>query len=267
MAGPIGVFDSGMGGLTVLREIASTLPSHDTIYLGDTARVPYGVRSAETIRRYARENADFLLRQGISALVVACNTATAVALDDLRERLPVPVFGVVEPGARRAAATAPHGNILVLATEATTRSKAYERAIHAHAPDANVIGRACPLFVPLAEEGWVDNDVAKTAARTYLSALGGMRVDAAVLGCTHYPLLRETIAAALGGGVPLVDSARSTAEDVAAAVGTTPSGADPARRRFFVTDAPERFAAVGSRFLGSAIEDVEHVDVPALASA
>jgi len=261
--GPIGVFDSGMGGLTVLREIAATLPSHDTIYLGDTARVPYGVRSAETIRRYARENAEFLLLQGISVLVVACNTATAVALDDLKERLPIPVFGVVEPGAKRAAAVAPRGRILVLATEATTRSGAYERAIHLHAPAATVVSRACPLFVPLAEEGWVDNEVAKAAANTYLGELRtGTRVDAAVLGCTHYPLLRETIAAALGGDVPLIDSARSTAEDVAAAVGAGGSGL--AKRRFFVTDAPERFAAIGSRFLGAAIESVEHVDVPSL---
>lgn len=266
MSGPIGVFDSGMGGLTVLREIAAALPSHDTIYLGDTARVPYGVRSAETIRRYARENAEFLLLQGISVLVVACNTATAVALEDLRERMPVPVFGVVEPGAKRAAAVAPRGNILVLATEATTRSKAYERAIHAHSPAATVVGRACPLFVPLAEEGWIDNDVARTAARTYLAELAETRIDAAVLGCTHYPLLRETIAAALGGAVPLIDSARSTAEDVAAAVRGTPAGNGSARRRFFVTDAPERFATVGSRFLGAPIDGVEHVDVPSLRS-
>lgn len=261
----IGVFDSGMGGLTVLREIATALPHHDTIYLGDTARVPYGVRSPETIRRYARENAEFLLSQGIEALVVACNTATAVALDDLKARMPVPVFGVVEPGAKRAAAVAPRGTILVLATEATTRSKAYERAIHAHAPDATVVGRACPLFVPLAEEGWVDNDVAKAAAKTYLADLAssGRRIDAAVLGCTHYPLLRETIAGALGSGVTLVDSAHSTAEDVASAVRARASKGT-AVRRFIVTDAPERFAAVGSRFLGSPIASVEHVDVPSL---
>ena len=261
----IGVFDSGMGGLTVLREIAFALPFHDTIYLGDTARVPYGVRSPETIRRYARENAEFLLSQGIEALVVACNTATAVALDDLKQRMPVPVFGVVEPGAKRAAAVAPKGTILVLATEATTRSKAYERAIHTHAPSATVIGRACPLFVPLAEEGWVDNDVAKVAAKTYLGELAGSgaRIDAAVLGCTHYPLLRDTIAGALGAGVTLVDSAHSTAEDVAAAVAPVKKER-PATRRFIVTDAPERFAAVGSRFLGSPIGNVEHVDVPSL---
>ncbi len=251
--GPIGVFDSGMGGLTVLREIAALLPGWDTVYLGDTARVPYGVKGEDTIKRYASQCAGFLVDQGISALVVACNTATAVALEDLRAKLTIPVFGVVEPGARRAASMAPEGTIAVLATEATVRSKAYDRAIHLHAPKANVVGRACPLFVPLAEEGWTDNDVAKRTAQIYLE---GLHADAVVLGCTHYPLLRETIAAAVRA--PVVDSAHSTAEDVAAAVG--PRGGT-GRRRFFVTDAPERFTRLGSRFFGAPISDVTHVDL------
>lgn len=261
----IGVFDSGMGGLTVLRELHAVLPGVDTLYLGDTARVPYGVRSPETIRRYALENAQFLVAQKITALVVACNTATAVALDDLKATLPVPVFGVVEPGARRAAAVAPTGTILVLATEATTRSKAYERAIRAAAPGSSVVGRACPLFVPLAEEGWVDNDVARAAAKSYLGDLAGngTRIDAAVLGCTHYPLLRSIIAETLGERVPLIDSARSTAEDVAAAFRDAKRDGG-GRHRFFVTDAPERFATVGARFLGAPLSSVEHVDVPPL---
>ena len=257
-SGPIGVFDSGMGGLTVLREIVAALPSQDTIYLGDTARVPYGVRSAETIQRYARENAQFLVDQGIRALVVACNTATAVALDDLKGRLPIPVFGVVEPGARRAAATAPRGTIAILATEATIRSGAYERAIHALAPGAKVLGRACPLFVPLAEEGWIDNDVARAAAQNYLGELAREHLDAVVLGCTHYPLLRDTIAAVLPG-VPIIDSAHSTAEDVAKAFPPLPGPA--ATHKFFVTDAPDRFARIGARFLGHTITDVTHVDL------
>lgn len=257
---PIGVFDSGIGGLTVLREIAAALPSHDTIYLGDTARVPYGIRSEETIKRYARENAAFLVKQGIGALVVACNTATAVAIDDLRESLPVPVIGVVEPGARRAAEAAPEGRIAVLATEATTRARAYERAIRAIAPKAEVVGRACPLFVPLAEEGWVDNEVAREAARNYLADLAaGARIDAVVLGCTHYPLLRETIARTLPDGTPIIDSAHSTADDVARALAATPSGSG--RRRFFVTDAPDRFARIGARFLGAPLDDVTHIDL------
>ncbi len=258
--GPIGVFDSGMGGLTVLKEIVAALPRRDTIYLGDTARVPYGVRSAETIRRYARENAEFLVGQGISALVVACNTATAVALDDLKARLPIPVFGVVAPGARRAAERAGRGVIAVLATEATVRSGAYERAIHAHAPGARVIGRACPLFVPLAEEGWSDNDVARATARLYLDDLRAERIDAVVLGCTHYPLLRGVVAGVLGDA-PIIDSARSTAEDVAAAIGPDAGGGGDGRRRFFVTDAPERFARLGPRFFGTPIGSVDHVEL------
>jgi glutamate racemase len=253
---PIGVFDSGMGGLTVLREIAKVLPGQDTIYLGDTARVPYGVRSPETIKRYARENAQFLFDQGIRALVVACNTATAVALDDLVENLPIPVFGVVQPGAARAAAAAPDGTIAVLATEATVRSGAYDRAIKKLAPNAKVVGRACPLFVPLAEEGWIDNDVARAAAAQYLGDLGP--VDAVVLGCTHYPLLRATIAAALAPGVSIVDSAQSMAAEVALAF---PDPGGVARRKFFVTDAPERFARIGARFLGHPLDDVTHVNL------
>ncbi|HVO32040.1 MAG TPA: aspartate/glutamate racemase family protein, partial [bacterium] len=179
-------------------------------------------------------------------------------LDDLKSRLPIPVFGVVEPGARRAAALAPEGRIAVLATEATVKSGAYERAIHAHAPHASVIGRPCPLFVPLAEEGWVDNDVAKAAAAHYLGDLGAARLDAVVLGCTHYPLLRDTIAGALPGGAAIIDSAHSTADDVARAL---PATTGTGRHRFFVTDAPDRFARVGARFLGAPLADVTHVDL------
>lgn len=255
--GPIGVFDSGMGGLTVLKAILEARPKLDTVYLGDTGRVPYGVRDPSTIIRYARENADFLAGHGIRALVVACNTATAVAIDDLKSRMTIPVFGVVEPGARAAAALSPSGTIAVLATEATIRSGAYERAIHALAPDAKVIGRACPLFVPLAEEGWVDNDVAQSTAAHYLGDLHDL--SAVVLGCTHYPLLQATIARALPG-VRLIDSARSMAEEVARAF---PAGEGTGSHRFFVTDAPERFARVGARFLGQAIADVTHVDLSA----
>ena len=253
----IGVFDSGIGGLTVLKEILAKLPGADTIYLGDTARVPYGIRSAETIVRYARQNSDFLVTQGIEALVVACNTATAVALDDLKGRYSIPVFGVVEPGARRAASIAPEGRIAVLATEATVRSQAYDRAIHRFAPMATVVGRACPLFVPLVEEGWTDNDVATATAAHYLGDLAREKLDAVVLGCTHYPLLRSTIQAALPG-TKIVDSALSTAEDVARAL---PKAAGAGAHRFFVTDAPERFAKIGTRFLGAAIDDVAHVEL------
>lgn len=255
MTGPVGVFDSGMGGLTVLKELAALRPQQDLLYLGDTARVPYGVRSPETIKRYAGEAAAFLVKQGISALVVACNTVTAVALDDLKS-LPIPVYGVVEPGAKRAAEAAPKGTIAVLATEATVKSGAYERAIRRLAPEAKVIGRACPLFVPLAEEGWTTNDVARGTASLYLSDL--RHVDAAVLGCTHYPLLAKTISRVLGDRVAIVDSAFSTAVEVA---GALPAGSGAGRVRFFVTDAPDRFKKIGAAFLGKPIDDVTHVDL------
>jgi glutamate racemase len=254
--GPVGVFDSGMGGLTVLKELAALRPQQDLLYLGDTARVPYGVRSPETIKRYAGEAAAFLVKQGISALVVACNTVTAVALEDLKS-LPIPVFGVVEPGAKRAAETAPKGTIAVLATEATIKSGAYDRAIHRLAPEAKVVGRACPLFVPLAEEGWSTNDVARGTASLYLGDLRD-RVDVAVLGCTHYPLLAKTISRVLGDRVTIVDSAFSTAVEVAGALPPAPGGG---RVRFFVTDAPDRFKRIGAAFLGKPVDDVSHVDL------
>lgn len=261
----IGIFDSGMGGLTVLRQIHARMPGHATIYLGDTARVPYGIRSAETVTRYALENTSFLHDQGIDALVVACNTATAVALDAIRDAMgDLPVLGVVEPGAARAAQASASGRIVVLATEATIASGAYERAIQAHRADAQVIGRACPLFVPLAEEGWTANDVAQRTAERYLADIGEAGVDTAVLGCTHYPLLAETIAAVLGTSIEIVDSAQSTADALSDLVPTTRYN-KAGERKYFVTDAPERFTRVGERFLGSSLAHVEHVDLPRLA--
>jgi len=256
--GPIGVFDSGMGGLTVLKEIAALLPEQDILYFGDTARVPYGARSPTVIRRCVRENVDFLMKQDISALVVACNTATAIALDDLTEYLSIPVFGVVEPSARCAVEVAPHGVIAVLATEATIESRAYEQVIRRFSKDATVIGRSCPLFVPLAEEGWVENEVAKRAADIYLRDIRDRHVDAVVLGCTHYPLLTSTIAGILGTDVKIIDSAHATANEVATAL---PKSLGTGRRKFFVTDAPERFARIGSRFLEASISDVTRIDV------
>lgn len=256
--GPIGVFDSGMGGLTVLKEIATLLPEQDFLYLGDTARVPYGTRSPTVIRRYVRENANFLMKQNIRALVVACNTATAIALNDLTVNLPIPVFGVIEPGARCAVEAAPHGIIAILATETTIESKAYEHAIHRFSDDATVIGQSCPLFVPLAEEGWVENEVAKRTADIYLRNIRDRHVDVVVLGCTHYPLLANTIAGVLTGDVRIIDSAHATANEVATALPQSPG---TGCRKFFVTDAPERFSRIGSKFLGAPISDITCVDI------
>jgi len=265
-AGPaprIGIFDSGVGGLTVQRAILAALPGADTLYLGDTARVPYGTKSAETVTQYSLRNARFLLEAGIDLLVVACNTASAVALPALRDALPVPVLGVVEPGARAAAAATRGGRIGVIGTPGTVASGAYQAALRAARPGAEVVAQACPLFVPLAEEGWTDpaDEVVRGVARRYLAPLREAGVDTLVLGCTHYPLLKAAIAAELPG-VALVDSAEVVAAEVAGRLGAAGAAAGgQGVHRFFVTDAPARFLAVAGRFLGRAVEAAEHVDV------
>ena len=254
--GAIGVFDSGVGGLTVLAAIRRRLPGASTVYLGDTARVPYGSKSPEVVIRYSRNNARFLLQHDLSLLVVACNTATAHALPTLQAELPVPVIGVVEAGARAAAARTVSGKVGVIGTAGTIASGAYQRAIAAHAPALDVVARACPLLVPLAEEGWTDGDVPRAVAERYLGELRGT-IDTLVLGCTHYPLLRSTLAEVLPG-VALVDSAEAVAAAVADAY-PAPSG--PVRHRLFVTDVPARFPEVAARFLGADPGEVEQVDV------
>lgn len=255
----IGIFDSGVGGLTVLREIMGVLPQEDTVYLGDTARVPYGTKSPETVARYAHQIATFLVSKGIKLLVVACNTATAVALDSLTASFPIPVVGVVEPGARRAVAVTKKKKVGVIGTEGTIRSGAYTRAINSLDPTVEVITAPCPLFVPLAEEGWTDNDVALLAARRYLEPLAGSGIDTLVLGCTHYPLLKRTIAAVMGGDVTLVDSAEETALTVRRILSeggmVRPSG-EQGIHHFYVTDVPAGFIRVGNRFLGGEFGDV-----------
>ena len=266
---PIGVFDSGVGGLTVARELMAQLPHESIIYVGDTARVPYGPKSPDTVRRYSREIAAYLLDEGVKAVVVACNTATAHALDTLRAELPVPVVGVVEPGARAAVTVdpsvdgpdaAPPRRVGVIGTVGTVRSGAYERAIRAFAPDAYVVARACPLFVPLVEEGWLDHPATELVAREYLAPFQAHAVDTLVLGCTHYPLLRPLVARVIGPDIRLVDSAHETAAATGralAAASLAASGRCPPRRRFVVTDAPEQFARVAAHFLGAPLEHVE----------
>jgi glutamate racemase len=256
----IGIFDSGVGGLTVQRAILEALPGLDTVYLGDTARVPYGTKSAETVTEYSRRNARFLVAQGIEMLVVACNTASAVALPALRAELAVPVLGVVEPGARAAARASASGRIGVIGTQGTVASGAYQRAIRAERPEAEVFARACPLFVPLAEEGWTDpgDEVVRLVAGRYLAPLRRAAVDALVLGCTHYPLLAAAIGAELPG-VVLLDSARTLAAEIGSVL--SPPADRAAEHRFYVTDTPEKFLAVASRFLGRPVASAAHVDV------
>jgi len=260
----IGIFDSGIGGLTVLKEIAAALPRENTIYLGDTARVPYGIRSAETVTRYSFENTQFLLSQEIKMLVVACNTASAISLDAIKKEFPLPVVGVLEPGARAAAAATKTGKVGVIGTEATIRSGAYEKAIKKLDPRITVTSLPCPLFVPLVEEGWIDNDVAALVAEKYLASLRGGGLDTLVLGCTHYPLLKRVIGNVLGQGIELIDSATETAKEVADVL-------DKLRwrrpdqgtvvRKYFVTDTPTRFEKLGKLFLGDSLLSAEQVKV------
>ena len=209
----IGIFDSGIGGLTVFREIMRALPGENAVYLGDTARVPYGIKSPETIRRYSEEAASYLLSHGIKALVVACNTSSALALNVLKRRFRIPVIGVIEPGARRAVEASRKKRIGVIGTEATVRSGAYKKAIEKYGDGVKVYQKACPLFVPLAEEGRIRDRIAALAAREYLAEMKREGVDALVLGCTHYPLLKDVIRGAMGNGVRLIDSAEEVARE------------------------------------------------------
>jgi glutamate racemase len=259
---PIGVFDSGVGGLTVLRALRRRFPREAMVYLGDTARVPYGTKSAEVVTRYSLRNAAFLASRDIKLLVVACNTSSAVALPALRATLGVPVLGVIEPGARVALRRTRSGVVGVIGTPGTIASGAYQRALTAERPDIQIHARACPLFVPLAEEGWVEGDVPRLVAREYLGPLGEAGIDTLVLGCTHYPLLRGVVAEVLGPGVAQVDSAEATADEVGALLeaGTVGQGDAPALR-LYVTDLPQRMPELSTRFLGERIEAAEQVDI------
>jgi glutamate racemase len=249
-----------VGGLTVFREIARALPHQPLIYLGDSARVPYGTKSPETVIRYSLQAAEHLLARGIGMLVVACNTATAAALPTLQQQLRVPVIGVVEPGAR-AAVAATRGRVGVIATEGTVRSQAYTRAIHAIDPNISVVESAAPLFVPLAEEGWANTHVAREVAEVYLEPLIDGGIDTLVLGCTHYPILRGTIEQVVGDRINIVDSAETTAESVRAALNGDIISSGEASHHFLVTDSTERFRRIAGEFLSREVENLELVSL------
>lgn len=256
---PIGVFDSGLGGLTVAHAIMRLLPSESLVYFGDTARVPYGPKSPETVRRYSTEIGFYLMEQGVKAIVVACNTATAHALPALRDELPVPVIGVVDPGARAAVNASRSGRIGVIATQGTIRSGAYVRAIEAASPDAQVTALACPLFVPLVEEGWTEHEATRLIAREYLAPFMHHEVDTLVLGCTHYPLLKPMIREVVGPDVRLIDSAEETALDTRRMLVEFDLEASPGTNgsyRFISSDDPQQFLTLGQRFFGDTIEHV-----------
>ena len=263
---PIGIFDSGVGGLTVVKEVCKKLPHENIIYLGDTARVPYGTRSAQTVQKYAISNTDFLLTQDIKLLVIACNTASAVATGTLKNKYGLPIIDVVGPGARAAVAASNTRRIGIIGTDGTILSGAYQKEIKRLDPASTIFTQACPLFVPLAEAGWCaqDDEVVLLTARRYLGPLIKSDIDTLVLGCTHYPILKDAIQAVMGPGIRLIDSAEETACDVMkildrqqilnddAAVGSS---------TFFVTDIPHRFAETGSRFLGHELSGVSVVDI------
>ncbi len=256
---PIGVFDSGIGGLTVMHALMERLPRESLIYFGDTARVPYGPKSRETVTRFSIENVRLLTSYDVKAVVVACNTATAHALPVLRDELDVPVIGVVEPGARAAVRATRSGHIGVIGTAGTIRSQAYVRAIHAENPDVRVTALACPLFVPLVEEGWTNHEATHLIAEEYLAPFVKDAIDTLVLGCTHYPLLKPLIGEVIGRSVRLIDSAEETAADarrMLAANGLSAADGE-GEYRFIASDDPQQFLTLGRRFLGSAIERVE----------
>ncbi|HYL14689.1 MAG TPA: glutamate racemase [Terriglobales bacterium] len=265
----IGVFDSGFGGLTVLKELVALIPNADYLYFGDTARLPYGSKSAETVAHYAVSATHFLEQRGAELLVIACNTATALALDQIVAAARLPVLGVVEPGAERASACSKARRVVVIATEATVSSHAYLKALQSRSVEARE--KACPLLVPLVEEGWIEHPVTEQVARIYLGeafADGFQSADVLVLGCTHYPLLKPLLHRVVPPRVSIVDSAESTARVVAQRLSLAPvaSSSEEERRtlprhRFFATDSVEKFRRLGAMFMGHAVEDVQHVDL------
>ncbi len=259
---PIGIFDSGLGGLTVAHAIAKRLPGESTFYFGDTARVPYGPKSPETVRRYSLEIMHWLLGQGVKAIVIACNTSTAHALEAVQAASPVPVFGVIEPGVRAAVASAQGAPIGVIGTSGTIRSGAYQRAIEALFPEIEIVAKACPLFVPLVEEGWFNHPATRMVAEEYLAPVRARNILTLVLGCTHYPLIKPLVQEVIGQSVTLIDSAEETAAAVAEGIRQRklePRGGSGATHRFVVSDDPERFRRVGTGFLGERIRNVNVV--------
>lgn len=254
---PIGVFDSGIGGLTVFREIGELMPNENLVYLGDTARVPYGTKSPETVTRYSFENANFLLAQNVKAIVVACNTASAFAVPALKKAFDMPLLGVIEAGASEAMRRTASGLVGVIGTYATIQSGKYEKLLKENGAK-EVISSACPLFVPLAEEGWTDNSIALEIAKVYLKPFKASKVDTLILGCTHYPLLQNIIASVCGPTIQLVNSARTAALELKETLlreKLATSGTAGGKRSYFVTDSAERAREVGGRFLGEDISD------------
>ena len=268
---PIGVFDSGVGGLTVAKQLIRYLPKEDIIYFGDTARVPYGTKSAKTVERFSVENVLFLLRFKVKCIVVACNTSSSIALPLLKRSFRVPIIGVIEPGAREALSATRNSRIGIIGTTATISSRAYENELSRLAKaeflekhsGLKVIAQSCPLFVSLAEEGWLNDTITKQVAQRYLAVFKNNKIDTLILGCTHYPLLKDAIASVLGKAVALVDSAKQCAietERVLYRDGLLNDKRAQGRLKFFVSDEPQKFVSLGKRFLGSSITCIRRSD-------
>ena len=262
---PIAVFDSGIGGLTVYRELKRRLPGENFIYLGDTARVPYGTKSADTIVKYSLQNAEFLVSLGIKMLVVACNTASSYAMEALVDRFDMPIIGVIPSGVRRALKLTASGRVGVIATESTVQSGSYQKLLAETRPGVEVVARACPLFVPLVEEGWLDHGVTRQVGEVYLRPLAEAEIDTLILGCTHYPMLKQMIGEVLGPAVQLVDSAEALAleiEGILTSLSLEHKGGDAeAPDAFYVTDSIPRFQRVAGIFLGRELANIRQVDL------
>jgi glutamate racemase len=258
---PIGVFDSGLGGLTATRELFRALPQESVVYFGDTARLPYGSKSRETVTRFSLEIASFLIRQNIKCLLVACNTASSYALEELTRRLEIPVVGVIEPAADAAVTASPHGRIGLIGTLGTVGSGAYARALQRRVPAAHLISRACPLFVPLIEEGWIDHPVTRAVAQEYLVEIIQAGLESVILGCTHYPLIAPLLHDLLGPTVTLVDSGAEAARALTGVLAERGQlGPGPAQHRFFISDEPKNFARIARAFLGRELPPTTVVD-------
>jgi len=263
---PIGVFDSGVGGLTVVSQLSKILPQEDIVYFGDTAHLPYGSKSKEAVIRFSLDIANFLKSQNVKIIVVACNTASSFALPTLRERIDVPVIGVIEPAAQAAIDISRNLRIGIIGTEGTIKSRAFEQALKKINRKAEVFSRSCPLFVPLVEEGWLNEPETWQIAEKYLSPLKGERIDTLILGCTHYPLLKEMVSKIMGEGVSLIDTAEATATAVQRTLlkrNLLREGNGKAAHKFFVSDNPEKFLQLGREFFGEGMDKAERVDLEA----
>jgi len=261
---PIGIFDSGIGGLTVAKRIIAMLPNENIVYFGDTARVPYGTKSNETVVEYSYQDAQFLINKNVKLIIVACNTASSVAINKLKEKFSIPIIGTIEPGTHLAIKSTKNGRVGVIGTNATISNKAYSNKLQSLEKNLEIIEKPCPLFVPIAEEGWLDHEATKLIAKEYLQDLKDFGVDTVILGCTHYPLLTGVIQEVMGEGVTLIDSGMAAAlevEDYLTGRGVRNDSNQLGIHQFYVSDLPAKFKSVAERFLGTKVKHIEKIDV------